>query len=63
AEWYKEHGRHAVYAKGKHVPGIQKARTLSLPIVHQIIAEDADAPSAPSATPYLVEEAEEGVTV
>jgi uncharacterized radical SAM superfamily Fe-S cluster-containing enzyme len=59
AEWYKENGRHAVYAKGKHVPGIQKARTLSLPIVHQILVEDADTPPVPSATPYLVEESDE----
>src|SRR3712207_1034483 len=35
SEWYTEHGRHAVYAKGKPVPGIQKARSLSLPIVQQ----------------------------
>jgi hypothetical protein len=61
ADWYKEHGRHAVYAKGKHVPGIEKARTLSLPIVHQILAEDADAAPPPSTTPYLVEETEEAV--
>jgi uncharacterized radical SAM superfamily Fe-S cluster-containing enzyme len=58
AEWYKEHGRHAVYAKGKPVPGIQKARTLSLPIVHQILTEDADT-LVPEASPYLVTEDEE----
>ncbi|HEX6185700.1 MAG TPA: radical SAM protein [Pyrinomonadaceae bacterium] len=58
AEWYKEHGRHAVYAKGKPVPGIQKTRSLSLPIVQAILDADADAP-AKSATPYLVDEAEE----
>jgi hypothetical protein len=52
-DWYAEHGRHAVYAKGKTVPGIQKARTLSLPVVQQILAEDA---AAPAPTPYLVEE-------
>jgi len=57
-DWYTEHGRHAVYAKGKHVPGIQKARTLSLPIVQQILAEDANAQEQ-MVTPYLVEEAEE----
>ncbi len=56
ADWYKEHGRHAVYAKGKPVPGISKKHTLSLPIVHQILAEDADAAPAPSVTPYLIEE-------
>jgi 7,8-dihydro-6-hydroxymethylpterin dimethyltransferase len=60
AEWYKENGRHPVYAKGKHVPGIQKSRSLSLPIVHAILAEDEDAP-APTASPYLVTEEEEAV--
>jgi hypothetical protein len=59
AEWYKENGRHPVYAKGKHVPGIEKSRSLSLPIVQAILAEDEDAPARPSATPYLVEEEEE----
>ena len=29
SEWYKENGRHAVYAKGKEVPGIAKTRSLS----------------------------------
>src|SRR3712207_2855893 len=58
SEWYKEHGRHAVYAKGKAVPGIQKARSLSLPVVQQILAEDADE-SDKGATPFLVEEEEE----
>jgi uncharacterized radical SAM superfamily Fe-S cluster-containing enzyme len=62
AEWYKEHGRHAVYAKGKPVPGIQKARSLSLPIVQAILAEDEDAATRAAATPYLVEE-EEAATV
>jgi 7,8-dihydro-6-hydroxymethylpterin dimethyltransferase len=60
AEWYKEHGRHAVYAKGKPVPGIQKARSLSLPIVQAILDADADQP-VPSVTPYLVTEEEEAV--
>ncbi|HEX8181826.1 MAG TPA: radical SAM protein [Pyrinomonadaceae bacterium] len=59
-DWYQEHGRHAVYAKGKPVPGIQKTRTLSLPIVQAILAEDADATDR-SATPYLVEETEEAI--
>ena len=57
AEWYKEHGRHAVYAKGKHVPGIEKARSLSLPIVQQILEADADEPVR-TVTPYIVEEEE-----
>jgi uncharacterized radical SAM superfamily Fe-S cluster-containing enzyme len=55
AEWYEEHGRHAVYAKGKAVPGIKTKHSLSLPIIHEILSVDADAP-APTATPYLVEE-------
>lgn len=50
-EWYKDHGRHAVYAKGKHVPNIGKKHGLSLPIVQKVLAEDAPA----IATPYLVE--------
>jgi hypothetical protein len=60
SEWYAEHGRHPVYAKGKPVPGIQKARSLSLPVVQAILAEDADA-SDKTATPYLVEEEEVAV--
>lgn len=51
AEWYKEHGRHAVYAKGKAVPGIKKARSLSLPVIAKVLEEDAERPAA---TPYLV---------
>ncbi|HEX7175497.1 MAG TPA: radical SAM protein [Pyrinomonadaceae bacterium] len=57
-EWYQEHGRHAVYAKGKHVPGIQKSRGLSLPIIQAIIEDDAPA----ATTPYLVEEEEAAVS-
>ncbi|MEO6392997.1 MAG: radical SAM protein [Pyrinomonadaceae bacterium] len=55
AEWYEEHGRHAVYAKGKEVPGIGKTHSLSLPIIHQILAVDSDAP-VKAVSPYLVEE-------
>ncbi|MDT7602769.1 MAG: 7,8-dihydro-6-hydroxymethylpterin dimethyltransferase, partial [Acidobacteriota bacterium] len=62
SEWYAEHGRHAVYAKGKAVPGIERARTLSLPIVQSILAADADESDKP-ATPYLVEEEAETITV
>jgi uncharacterized radical SAM superfamily Fe-S cluster-containing enzyme len=58
AEWYKEHGRHPVYAKGKPVPGIEKSRSLSLPIIQAILAEDEDAATRKAATPYLVEEEE-----
>jgi hypothetical protein len=58
AEWYKEHGRHPVYAKGKPVPGIQKTRSLSLPVVQSILAEDEDPQARAAATPYLVEEEE-----
>ncbi|HEX8475214.1 MAG TPA: radical SAM protein [Pyrinomonadaceae bacterium] len=61
SEWYQEHGRHAVYAKGKAVPGIGKARTLSLPIVQAILEEDADQPVAPTVTPYLIEDEEVAV--
>ena len=60
AEWYKEHGRHPVYAAGKEVPGIPRKHSLSLPIVQAILAEDADAPPV-KVTPYLVEEKEEAV--
>ncbi|MCW5960046.1 MAG: radical SAM protein [Pyrinomonadaceae bacterium] len=59
-EWYQEHGRHAVYAKGKEVPGIKKSRSISLPVIANIVAEDNDAPSV---TPYLVEEESETVGV
>ncbi len=55
-EWYQEHGRHAVYAKGKEVPGIKKSRSISLPVIANIVSEDNDAPEA---TPYLVAEDEE----
>jgi hypothetical protein len=57
-EWYEEHGRHAVYAAGKAVPGIQRPRSLSLPIVQSILAEDAGPTDGP-ATPYLVADEEE----
>ena len=53
SEWYKEHGRHAVYAKGKDVPGIGKTRSLSLPVIANILDQDREKPTA---TPYLVEE-------
>ena len=55
SEWYKEHGRHAVYAKGKPVPGIAKTRSLSLPVIAKVLEEDLDKPTA---SPYLVEEGE-----
>jgi uncharacterized radical SAM superfamily Fe-S cluster-containing enzyme len=53
SEWYQEHGRHAVYAKGKEVPGIGKTRSLSLPVIAKVLESDIDRPAA---TPYLVEE-------
>jgi uncharacterized radical SAM superfamily Fe-S cluster-containing enzyme len=59
-EWYQEHGRHAVYAKGKEVPGIQKVRSLSLPVIAKIVSDDLDAPAT---SPYLVEEEAEVETV
>jgi hypothetical protein len=55
AQWYKDNGRHAVYAKGNPVPGIGKTRSLSLPVIAKIIEEDIDKPTA---TPYLVESEE-----
>jgi len=53
SEWYQEHGRHAVYAKGKEVPGINKTRSLSLPVIAKIVSEDIEAPTS---TPYLVQD-------
>jgi hypothetical protein len=55
SEWYKENGRHDVYAKGKHVPGIGKTRSLSLPVIAKVLEQDLDKPVA---TPYLIEENE-----
>lgn len=55
SEWYKEHGRHAVYAKGHEVPGIGKARSLSLPVIAKVLEQDLDKPAA---TPYLIDEDE-----
>ena len=55
SEWYKENGRHDVYAKGKAVPGIGKTRSLSLPVIAKVLEQDLDKPTA---TPYLVEENE-----
>lgn len=58
AEWYKENGRHAVYAKGKAVPGIEKTRSLSLPIIQKIIDEDN---GVKTVSPYLIEDEEKEV--
>ena len=58
AQWYEEHGRHPVYAKGKSVPLATTKHSLSLPIVNAILSEDADEP-VKSVSPYLVEENEE----
>jgi 7,8-dihydro-6-hydroxymethylpterin dimethyltransferase len=55
SEWYKEHGRHAVYAKGHEVPNIGKTRSLSLPVIAKVLEEDIDKPVV---TPYLIEEEE-----
>jgi 7,8-dihydro-6-hydroxymethylpterin dimethyltransferase len=54
-EWYQEHGRHAVYAKGKEVPNIEKSRSLSLPVIAKVLETDLDKPSV---SPYLIEEDE-----
>ncbi len=61
ADWYKEHGRHDVFAKGKHAPLRTTKHTLSLPIINQILAQDRDE-KIEVVTPYLVEE-EETATV
>jgi 7,8-dihydro-6-hydroxymethylpterin dimethyltransferase len=58
AQWYEEHGRHPVYAKGKNVPLKTTKHSLSLPIVNSILAEDADE-QIETVTPYLVAEEEE----
>jgi uncharacterized radical SAM superfamily Fe-S cluster-containing enzyme len=58
AEWYEEHGRHAVYAAGHDVPGISRKHSLSLPIIQAVLAEDADVKPV-AVSPYLVEEHEE----
>lgn len=55
SEWYKENGRHDVYAKGKNVPGIGKTRSLSLPVIAKVLDQDIDKPVV---TPYLIEENE-----
>jgi uncharacterized radical SAM superfamily Fe-S cluster-containing enzyme len=52
AEWYKEHGRHPVYAKGKSVPGIGKARSISLPVIQKVLADED---IIKQSSPYLVE--------
>jgi hypothetical protein len=51
SEWYQEHGRHAVYAKGKEVPNIPKTRSLSLPVIAKVLEVDIDKPVV---TPYLI---------
>jgi uncharacterized radical SAM superfamily Fe-S cluster-containing enzyme len=53
SEWYRDHGRHAVYAKGKEVPGIAKTKSLSLPVIAKVLEPDLDKPLV---TPYLIEE-------
>ncbi len=60
ADWYKEHGRHDVFAKGKHAPLRTTKHTLSLPIINQILAQDRDE-KIEVVTPYLVEEEETAV--
>jgi len=58
SEWYKENGRHAVYAKGHEVPNIGKTRSLSLPVIAKVLEQDMDKPAV---SPYLVEEETIGV--
>ncbi|HEX8144640.1 MAG TPA: radical SAM protein [Pyrinomonadaceae bacterium] len=57
AQWYEEHGRHPVYAKGKSVPLKTTRHSLSLPIVNAILNEDVDERHE-AVTPYLIEEEE-----
>lgn len=52
SQWYQEHGRHDVYAKGKEVPNIGKTRSLSLPVIARVLESDIDHASV---TPYLIE--------
>jgi hypothetical protein len=61
ADWYQEHGRHAVYAAGKSVPLASTKHSLSLPIVQAVLAEDKEERPV-MVTPYLVEEEEETVS-
>ncbi|MCP9496363.1 MAG: radical SAM protein [Pyrinomonadaceae bacterium MAG19_C2-C3] len=62
ADWYKEHGRHDVFAKGKHAPLRTTKHTLSLPIINQILAQDRDE-KIEAVTPYLIDEEKETATV
>jgi len=55
SEWYRENGRHAVYAKGHEVPNIGKVRSLSLPVIAKVLEEDIDKATV---SPYLVEDDE-----
>jgi len=55
SQWYEEHGRHAVYAKGKEVPDIGKTRSLSLPVIAKVLEEDIDKATV---SPYWIEEDE-----
>ena len=55
ADWYQEHARHAVYAAGKSVPGIEKKHSLSLPVVQAVLSEDREENEA---SPYLIKEEE-----
>jgi len=57
-EWYEEHGRHAVYAAGHSVPGIEKKHSLSLPIIQAVLEEDADHKTVVT-SPYLLEDPEQ----
>jgi uncharacterized radical SAM superfamily Fe-S cluster-containing enzyme len=52
SQWYQEHGRHDVYAKGKEVPNIGKTRSLSLPVIAKVLESDIDLPTV---SPYLID--------
>ena len=65
AEWYKEHGRHPVYAKGKSVPLNSTKHSLTLPVINVSAAEGTShgcgscgggSGLSETPSPYLVEE-------
>ena len=67
AEWYKEHGRHPVYAKGKSVPLSSTKHSLVLPVINVSAAEGTShgggcgscgggSGLSETQSPYLVEE-------
>ena len=73
AEWYKEHGRHPVYAKGKSVPLSSIKHSLSLPVISTNMTDGKSHSGGCGgcgsgsglnelSSPYLVEEEEAALT-